>query len=251
MMLTKILKKIVGILGFKLVDKNYIKNERLLSRYSFFSLNRILGNLFLNNLVHSIIQIGANDGQRFDDLSKFIKEYSPKAILVEPIKSNYEDLKLNYKDQKNIKFVNHAISVNNEINFLFKVQDNKLNLYGEHIKGITSFNIKHLLKHGVSKSHIVKEEVSSISIKTLLSKYSLTNLDLLMIDAESYDGEIAIDFLTNSSFRPIIIFEFIHISHNTFEKLITLLNNENFNYFKMKENIICLPKEFVDIKKIF
>ena len=250
-MLIKILKKFVGILGFKLINKNHIKNERLLSKYSYFSLNMILQNLFLNNLVHSVIQIGANDGQRFDELSKFIKKYSPKTILVEPIKSNYEDLKLNYKDQKNINFENSAISVNNEINFLFKVDDNKLSLYGEHIKGITSFSIKHLLKHGVSKSHIVKEQVNSISIKTLLSKYSLNNLDLLMIDAESYDGEIAIDFLTNSLFRPIIIFEFIHIRHDTFKKLINLLNSKNLNYFKMEENIICLPKEFIDIHKIF
>jgi len=72
-----------------------------------------------------------------------------------------------------------------------------------------------------------------------------------MIDAESYDGEIAIDFLTNSLFRPIIIFEFIHIRHDTFKKLINLLNSKNLNYFKMEENIICLPKEFIDIHKIF
>ena len=79
-MLIKILKKFVGILGFKLINKNHIKNERLLSKYSYFSLNMILENLFLNNLVHSVIQIGANDGQRFDELSKFIKKYSPKTI---------------------------------------------------------------------------------------------------------------------------------------------------------------------------
>ena len=250
-MIVKIFKKFIGILGFKLMDKNHIKNERLLSKYSFFSINRTLKNLFSNNLVNSVIQIGANDGQRFDDLSKFIKKYSPKATLVEPIKKNFEDLKLNYKDQKNINFENSAISVNNEINFLFKVDDNKLSLYGDHIKGITSFNIRHLLKHGVSKPHIKKEQVNSISIKNLLSKYSVTNLDLLMIDAESYDGKIAIDFLTNSILRPIIIFEFIHISHETFKKLINLLDTKDFNFFKIEENMICLPKEFVHNNKIF
>ena len=45
----------------------------------------IINKLFSNNLINSLIQIGANDGLRFDILNKYIKEYSPKAILVEPI----------------------------------------------------------------------------------------------------------------------------------------------------------------------
>ena len=35
----KILKKIIGIFGFKLIDKNLVKNERLVKENSFFSLN--------------------------------------------------------------------------------------------------------------------------------------------------------------------------------------------------------------------
>ena len=105
--------------------------------------------------------------------------------------------------------------------------------YGEHVKGISSFEINHLIKHGVSKSHIKEEKVNSLSIEDLLKKYSFTQLDLLMVDAEGYDGDIIIDFLSSNSLRPLIIFEYIHIKHSTFQKLIDLFKLKNINILKL------------------
>ena len=114
----KILKKIVGILGFKLIDKNLVKNNNLISNNHLYSVDDILEKLFENEKVKQLIQIGANDGVRFDTINKFIKKYSPHCILLEPIKEYFDQLKENYKSQKNIFFENLAISVNNEINHL-------------------------------------------------------------------------------------------------------------------------------------
>ena len=239
----KLLKKICGLIGFKLVDKNLIKNDRLISKFSYHNINTLIDQLFSNGLINSIIQIGANDGKRFDIINSFIKKYSPKAILVEPIREYYEDLKSNYKDQNNIFFENSAISINNEISFLFKVDEQKFKFYDEHIKGISSFDKSHLLKHGVSNSHIKKENVKSISFEKLIEKYSVNYLDLLMVDAEGYDGDIIIDFLSNSSLRPLIIFEYIHIKNKKLEKLINILISKKFIFYKLEENMICFPKE--------
>ena len=244
----KLLKKICGLLGFKLVDKNLIKNDRLISKYSCRKIYNLLEKLFSENLINTVIQIGANDGKRFDVLNKFVKKYLPRTILVEPIIKNYKDLKLNYKNQQNIFFENSAISVDNDINFLYKVDDQKLNLYDEHIKGINSFSKEHLLKHGVSKSHIKKEDVNSISFKELIKKYSINTLDLLMIDAEGYDGNIVVDFLSKNPLRPLIIFEYLHIKSSVFSKLINLLNQKNFIFYKLEENIVCFPKENKKLK---
>ncbi len=250
-MLFKIFKKIAGILGYKLIDKDLIKNDREISNNSFFTIEKILNNLFKNNLIKKLIQIGSNDGVRFDNLNKFIKGYSPKSLLVEPIKKNFEDLKKNYINQKNIFFENSAISVNNEINKLFKVDENKLELYDEHIKGITSFKIAHLIKHGVSKSHIVEEKVNSLSINNLIEKYSLNQIDLLMLDTEGYDCEIVIDFLSNNASRPFIILEYIHSTHESFKKLLKILEIKEYKYVKIDENLFCFPKEFQNLEKIF
>ena len=43
-----------------------------------------------------------------------------------------------------------------------------LRYYGNHIPAISSFDNKHLIKHGVKNSHIIKEKVQSLTIKNLL-----------------------------------------------------------------------------------
>ena len=85
----KILKKIVGIFGFKLVSKNLIKIERIIASDDSLTLDLILLNIFNKKKVTGLIQIGANDGLRFDKINKFIKEFKPTSILVEPIKEYF------------------------------------------------------------------------------------------------------------------------------------------------------------------
>ena len=239
----KFIKKIIGILGYKLVDKNLVKNERLISNYTHLTLNKILTNLFDDKKINSIIQVGSNDGVRFDNLNYYIKKFHPSTIFIEPIKTNFENLKKNYIDQNNLIFENSAISVNNEIKELFKVKDSDLHLYDDHILGITSFNRNHLIKHGVSKNHITKEIVNSISIKELLFKYSIKNFDLLYVDTEGYDAYIVIDFLNNSKIRPIILFEYIHSMSQSLNEALELLKKNNYVIFRVEENIFCFPKE--------
>ena len=45
-MLFKIFKKIAGIFGFKLIDKDFVKNDRELSKHSPFSIDKTLEKLF-------------------------------------------------------------------------------------------------------------------------------------------------------------------------------------------------------------
>ena len=242
-MLLKILKKVAGIFGLKLIDKNLVKNNRLLTDDSLLSMSTLLSNLFENNKINRLLQIGANDGKRFDEVNFFIKKYSPQCILVEPIKEYFEELKNNYNNEKNIIFENQCISVNNEIFYLYKVNESKTVFYDNHIKGLASFDQKHLIKHGVKRKHIIKEKVKSTSIGDLLKKHSIKDLDLLLIDAESYDSEIVLDFLKNSNIRTLIIFEYIHIPYNAFVDVLTLLKKKNYSYFSMGENVICVPSE--------
>ena len=237
----KILKKICGILGYKLVDKGLLKNNRIISEHSFLNIKKILSELFEQNKINSIIQIGANDGIRFDDLNEYINKYKIESLLIEPIKTNFEKLKNKYADSNFIKLENSAIVVNNEISFLYKVGNNFLHYYDDHIPGITSFNKNHLLKHGVKNRHIVKETINSISIEELLSKYNIKKLDLLYLDTEGYDGKIVIDFLLNTNLKPIIIFEYIHIDTHLVDSLLLVLNKNNYNFFPLNENIICFP----------
>jgi len=239
----KILKKICGIFGFRLIDKKLFKNNRLISTHSTLSIKTILGELFNQKKINSIVQIGANDGVIFDELNEFINKYKIKSLLVEPIKSNFDILKKNYENCDFVKFENSAISVNNEISYLYKVNPKYEDRYGSHIPAIPSFEKKHLINHGVKNKHILKEKINSITIKQLINKYKINNFDLFFVDAEGYDGKIVYDFLLTLNIRTIIIFEYIHIDNFFFEKLLKELKDKEYLFFSIGENLICLPRE--------
>ena len=61
---------------------------------------------------------------------------------------------------------------------------------------------------------------------------------------------IIIDFLSNSSLRPLIIFEYLHIKNDIFDKLVNILISKNFVFYKLEENIICFPKENENLKEL-
>ncbi len=241
-MKNKILKKIVGLFGYKIIDKKDFKNKRTISKITSLKIDLVLKNLFLNNNIKKIIQIGANDGQSFDELNKFIKKYKTQSILVEPIKEIFLKLKENYKEFENVNLQNLAISVDNEINSIFKVKENYTNLYDEHIKAISSFKKKHLLDHGVKEKHIISENVNKISIRELIENNNFNDLDLLYIDAEGYDGKIVKDFLKTNKSRPFIIFEYIHVDNDFFDELLNILTQENYKIIQLNENILCYPE---------
>ena len=241
-MKNKILKKILGLFGYKLIEKEVFKNERLISSKSYLTIDKLLKTLFEEKKINYLIQIGANDGERFDVLNYYIKKYQTKSLLVEPIKENFEKLKKNYKNCSFVSFDNCAISVNNEITHLYKVSSKYIKNYSNHIPGITSFDKKHLLKHGVKSHHIISENVTSVSMENLISKHNLKSFDLLFVDAEGYDGKIVIDFLTSTLIKPVIILEFIHIKNDVFKNLINNLEQKKYSFFSLGENLVCYPE---------
>ena len=241
-MKNKILKKIVNLFGYKLIEKKHVINNRILSDRTTLNIKTFLKKIFENKKIKTIIQVGANDGMSFDDLNYFIKKYQSKSILVEPISEIFTQLK-NYKNFSNVFFENSAISVNEDIKYLFKVSNKFLDKYGDHIPAISSFDKNHLLKHGVSKSHIIKERVDSLSTMDLIRKYKIEKLDLFFVDAEGYDGEIVYDLIEKSNLRPIVIFEYIHIKNDSFQKLLNLFKEKKFSYFNIAECLVVFPNE--------
>jgi FkbM family methyltransferase len=247
-MKNKILKKICGLFGYKLISKNHFKNNRTLSQNSLLNINNLLKEIFESKKIKEIIQIGANDGSSFDELNYFIKKYKIKSLLIEPIKENFNKLRENYKNLDFITLENSAISINNEISHLYRVNPLYEKKYGSHIPAIPSFDKKHLINHGVKNRHIIQEKINSITIKDLIEKHNIKNIDLLFIDAEGYDGKIVYDFFLNSKIRPIIIFEYIHVENNFFKDLISELRSKDYLFFPVNENIYCYPKEKSNFK---
>tara|TARA_B100000242_G_scaffold76224_1_gene49626 strand:+ start:3679 stop:4428 length:750 start_codon:yes stop_codon:yes gene_type:complete len=238
----KIFSKIIGWFGYKLFNKNYVKNLKSLSKDSKLNLDYILGKIFERNNIQSLVQIGANDGLRFDHLKKYLYDKNLKAILVEPVPKYFKKLSDNYFGFENIILENYAISETNSITSIYCVRDQYLENYSDHIKGINSFDINHLTLHGVNKKHIEKISVKTIKLSELINKHSINNLDLLYIDAEGYDANIVLDFLSDNLMKPIIIFEYIHINNILLDKVIQKLLEKKYSFFEVKENLVCTPE---------
>ena len=242
--MSKVLKKFSGILGYKLLPKNYIKNKNYLLNFSSLKLEKIIANLAEKKIINSLVQIGANDGVSHDHLHNIIKKFRLKSLLLEPIKKYFLDLQKNYSNYDNVKFENSALSINNEILFLYKVNPEYFNKYGTLSSGISSFYKKHLLKHGIKKNHIIQEKVNQISFDELIKKYKIISLDLLLIDTEGYDCHIVNNFfLKVKKIRPIIVFEWSHIEYNELENTLNLIINNNYSFFPIGDDIICFPAE--------
>ena len=246
-MTSKLLKKVVGALGYKLFDKNYVVNTRLISNNSSLNIKTLLNYFFENGYIENLIQIGANDGENFDELSYFIKRFKTESILVEPIYEHIQKLKETYSSHTNIKLENVAIFEEEEKKYLFSVKKEFREIYGNHAKAISSFTSSHLLKHGIKKKHIEKIEVKSISINQLLEKYKINKVDLFYCDAEGYDGNIVLGLLKSKIQCKIIIFEYIHVEKEKLEDVLNFLKKENFKYFSVKENLFCF-KNSLEIK---
>jgi len=242
--MNKILKKLCGILGYKLLPKNYIKNKNYLANFSSLRLENIIANLAEKKIINSLIQIGANDGISHDHLHNIIKKFRLKSLLLEPIKKHFLDLQNSYLNFDNVEFENSALSINNEILFLYKVNPEHSDKYGTLSSGISSFYKDHLLKHGIKKKHIVQEKVNQISFDELLKKYNIEAFDLLLIDTEGYDCNININFFIKiKKIRPIIIFEWSHIKNNELENTLNKIIKNNYSFFPLGDDILCFPME--------
>jgi len=242
--MSKVLKKISGIFGYKLLPKNYIKNKNYLSKFSSLNLEKIISNLVEKKIINSLIQIGANDGMSHDHLHNVIKQFRLESLLLEPIKKYFLDLKNNYSNYENVRLENSALSINNEILFLYIVNSEYFYKYGTLPTGINSFYKQHLIKHGIKEKHIIQEKVNQISFDELLKKHNINSFDLLAIDTEGYDCNIVNDFfLKIKNIRPIIVFEWSHIKQNELQETLNKMIKNNYSFFPMGDDIFCFPIE--------
>ena len=116
------------------------------------------------------VQIGANDGVRFDSLYSFVTNHSCSGIVVEPLPDVFERLRTNYADYPQIIPVNKAIHETARILTLFRLAPAALSRYPGWASGIASFDREHLIRHGVSLQDMVAEEVLCTPLMELLEE---------------------------------------------------------------------------------
>jgi len=148
------------------------------------------------------IQIGANDGVAYDPIRKQIEKYHWRGILIEPVEHHFQRLVEHHRGRTGLIFENLAIAPHDgAIAFHhYPRAMEKVAGFPPWAKGMGS-----ILEPFGSHNHRIMEEmglhmetieVPCVTFSTLIRRHRVTEIDLLQIDAEGFDGEIIchIDF---------------------------------------------------------
>lgn len=124
--------------------------------YHFNFLNSLLYQFIKKNKELNFIQIGANDGKRFDPIHEFIKynKHFVEGLVVEPVKDYYNQLCETYKEYPKIKPLNLAIHNSLKKTFIFKVGKEFEAKVPEFALGIASFDNEHHKKTNIASKYI-------------------------------------------------------------------------------------------------
>jgi FkbM family methyltransferase len=150
------------------------------------------------------VQIGANDGVRFDGLYGFVTTHSCCGVVVEPLPDMFERLRANYADYPQIVPINKAIHETATTMPLFRVAPAALARYEGWATGISSFDREHLLRHGIAPQDLIAQQVDCIPLMKLLEETAALDADILQIDTEGYDSAI-LQMIDLARFRPHLI----------------------------------------------
>jgi len=197
-----------------------------------------------------LVVLGAHIGIHIKDEISKIKDSS--ILLVEPVPHNISAIKENLKEFKNIHLEPVAVASVRETKDFFFVKATSINKLKKHwASGIGSFNKNHLLNHRTKRFLIEEDDIDKIPIQTvkfedLIEKYSITEIDKILIDIEGYEYEILKDMDLKKVRINSILFEYKHFDgyQKTGEKLEEILKKFEENNYKTskvdEENILAI-----------
>ncbi|MDX5385994.1 MAG: FkbM family methyltransferase [Alteromonadaceae bacterium] len=192
----------------------------------------------------TFIQIGANDGQRFDPIYEFVtsENFKFSGLVVEPVPRFYRALKQVYCDQPGIKAINAAIHNDQSEATLYVVGEAYESKVPEWALGTASFNRDHVIKPQVPEAYVEAIQVPCLSLSELMRQESIEHIDLLQIDTEGYDAEI-VRSINFDKVRPAMI----HFEHGMgdgvmtqveFDELIVLFNKNGYQVLPEKYDAV-------------
>ncbi len=187
------------------------------------------------------VQIGANDGLRFDSLYAFVTGHGCRGLVVEPLKDYFERLKLNYRDYDRVIPVNLAIHATKRKCMLHRLDPGRLGAVPGWAAGAGSvlpeFN---QAAHAIPAEYMIQEEVDCVTLMELLEKYQVRAVDLLQIDVEGYDGEI-IKMIDFAAVRPAIIkYEHQHLPPGERNDVERILSANGYRVVREKMDTIAV-----------
>ncbi len=167
-----------------------------LDRQNYTVIRRSRFNEILDRLLEKpkvfFIQVGANDGVRFDSLYQRVTRIFPHGLVIEPLPRYFARLKMNYEDYPGVIAVNAALHPSAAHVDIHHPDPAKIEAAGlpAWAGGIGSVIPGHCQRSNVPNDCMLTTRVPAVSFTTLLEKYRVDHVDLLQIDAEGFDLEL-------------------------------------------------------------
>ncbi|MCK9506406.1 MAG: FkbM family methyltransferase [Porticoccaceae bacterium] len=168
--------------------------------------------LYRTGIEVRFVQVGANDGIRFDGLYFTVTSNRWSGIVIEPLPHMFARLAFNYSDYPDVVPVNVAIHPTLTSEKIYHVNPLVVCDYPDWASGIASFNRHHLVKHGIRDQDILAIDVPCKPLMSVIGEHELFDAEVLQIDTEGFDAEI-IGMIDFSRFKPWVIkFEWMNLS---------------------------------------
>lgn len=189
------------------------------------------------------LQVGANDGMKDDQLSRYVREKRWRGILVEPQPDVFERLKANYSGHSQLIFENVAIGEGKKSLKLYRLAAPEEVIH--RVDGVTTSD-RNRLEAARTKfgwNYPIEElRVPMVTITDLLKRHRVKDMGLLVIDTEGMDYEVlcSLDF---NVYRPCIIqFEHIHLSEERLTSTLSLLRENGYLFGLAGRDVVALRR---------
>ena len=183
----------------------------------------------------TIVQIGANDGTRFDPISALIRHRRRwRVLLVEPIPSVFERLVQNFGRSHRFMFECSAVGVtcgSSSFYYLAEEARQSARVWHEWFDLVGSFDRSHVVRSLGSEAarldkFIVEIKVPVVTLEALLDKWKIESVDALVVDAEGHDWKIVRQALEIGLRPEIILFEHNNLSDTERQEACRMLDSE-------------------------
>jgi FkbM family methyltransferase len=182
-----------------------------------------------------IVQIGANDGIRFDPISALIKHRRRwRVLFVEPIPSVFERLVRNFGRSHKFMFECSAVGATcGSSSFYYLAEDAQQNarVWHEWFGLVGSLDRSHVVRNLGSEAarldkFIVETRVPVVTLEALLDKWKIESVDALVVDAEGHDWKIVRQALEIELKPDVILFEHVNLSDTERQDACRMLDSE-------------------------
>lgn len=185
-----LLKQLLRRLGVAAVSTNHV-SVRYLDHPPGSIFESVLLRIFPDLHGLKFIQVGANDGRRFDPINSYVTRYAWQGVLVEPVPVNFHQLQQTYAGNARLTLLQAAVDLQPGRRTVYHLREDIPGPVPEWAWGLASFDRHHLLQAvealGWPEDVIAAANVPAITWPELWPKLTGGPCDLLVIDTEGYD----------------------------------------------------------------